>query len=293
MVIEGRSKPCHNISTTYSNNLTSLRIISSTRPMMGFSFYDSKSDDESVVDVDVDDMDIDWVESSEIELESEPSNIPDMSLETNMSLETEHEEKGDAQLAPTSNDEHDAVTQDDLTAEEEEHIDIINPRPGPVREVPTEPPESEVKGGLEPSTPTPTKEPRDDFKGVPIPTEEPRTDFKGVLMSTEPPGTNPEGPTGPNINGVPWVNSEINEAAIPGSKAKRNEKQRERHRKYTRTRHDLTSSRERCVEICLPTRYKDRARSHRVRRDGKSRQQSCTGGATDHRRWILHTRQPQ
>ena len=269
--------------------------------MMGCAFYDSDSDNELVVNVDVEDMDIDWVKSSETELESKPYNIPDMSLDT------EHEERGDAQLTPTSNDDHDAVTQDDLTAEEEEHIDIINPRPEPVMDVPPEPPESKIKGGTEPSTPTPTKEPRDDFKGVPIPmanpredfkgapisTEEPSTDFKGVPMSTEPPGTNPEGPTGLNIKGVPWENFEIKEAAIPGSKAKRNGKQRERHCKYTRTRHDLTSSRKRCVEICLPTRYKDRARSHRVRRDGKSRQQSCTGGATDHRRWILHTRQPQ
>ena len=252
--------------------------------------YYSDSDDESVIDVDDVDMDIDCWEPSETEQASEPSNIPYI-----------HEEEGDAQLTPTSNDDQNAVTQDDLTTEEEEHIDIINPRPDPITEVPLEPPESEDKGEHEPSTPTPTKKPRTDFKGVPTSTEELRAAFKGVPSSTKPPEPNPEEPpepnpgetTGSNIEGVPWDNSEIKETAIPGSKANRNWKQRERHRGYTRTCHKVSSSRKRCVGKDLPAISDDRTRSHKVRCGGKHRRHSRVGCAANHWRWLLRSRRWQ
>ena len=133
----------------------------------------------------------------------------------------------------------------------------------PIMEVSTKPPEINVKGGPDPITPIPTKKSRANFKGAPMP--------------TEPPGPNPEEPTGPKIEGVPWAYFEIKNAAIPGTKARKNGKQRERHYKYTRTHHELTSSCKRCVGIYLPTIYDDRAPSRRVRRDNKRRLQSHNG----------------
>ena len=220
------------------------------------------------------------------ELASEPSNIPDMSFKTNMSLRTEHAEEGDAQLTPDQN-----AAQDDLTTEEEEHIGIINPRPDPTTEVPPEPPERDDKGDHEPSTPTPTKKPRTDFKGVPTSTEKARADFKGAGPNPEePPELNPGETTGSNIKGVPWNNSEIKEAAITGSKANRNWKHRERHREYTRGRHKVSNSRERCVGKYIPAISDDRTRSHKVRRGGKHRRHSRVGCAANHWRWLSRSR---
>ena len=251
--------------------------------MVGYTFFKhADSNDESVIDINIEDVDMDFLnwDPSETEPESDPSKIPYV-----------HEEEGDAQIAPTSDDDQNAVTQDEPTTEEEEHSGIINPRPDPDTEVPPEPPEREVKGEQEPSTPTSTEEPRAALKGAPKSTEEARANFKGAPSSTEPTRPNPEEPpepnlgetTGSNNKGVPWDNSEIEEAAI-----------RERHHEYTRARHKVTNSRERCVGEYLPAISEDRTRSHKVRRGGKNRWHSPIGCApTGFWRWLSRTRWQQ
>ena len=137
-----------------------------------------------------------------------------------------------------------------------------------------------------------------DFKGTPIPRDNPRENFKSEPISAEPPGPNPEKPTRPNIERVPWANFKIEEAVIPGAKARIKGKQRERHYEYTRTRHQLSSSRERCVGICLPMISDDRARIRRVRRrrqiDDRRRQIHNGGNARiGHCRWLSQSRRRQ
>ena len=148
-------------------------------------------------------------------------------------------------------------------------------------EVPTDQRVANLKGGADPITEVSTEESRADFKGAPIPTDNPKANFKGAPIPTEPSGPNIEGPTGLNIERVPWAHFETKKAAIPGE-VRRKRKQRERHYKYTRTRHKLASSCKRCVGISFPTIYNDRARSRRMRRDGKRRQQSHIRGSTNH-----------
>ena len=161
--------------------------------MVGYTFFkNADSNVESVIDIDINDVDMDFLnwDPSEIEPESDPSKIPYV-----------HEEEGDAQIAPTSDDDQNAVTQDEPTTEEEEHIGIINPRPDPNTEVPPQPPEHDDKGDHEPSTPTPTKKPRSDFKGVSTSTERARADFKGAGPNPKQPELNPGETTGSNIKG--------------------------------------------------------------------------------------------
>ena len=47
------------------------------------------------------------------------------------------------------------------------------------------------------------------------------------------------------------------------------------------------------VGLCLPAISDDRARSHKVRRDGKHRRQSRIGCAANHWRWLLRSRRKQ